>query len=134
MIPDEELLRPLVAGWISGAAAAMFITPVLVIWAARPGPAARFQGRSRLPVLVILFLNGLSISLTLIGLVLGAIYHASGGRPFVIGMLGSLAVLAAAYVIVRGRVRTGEAPAVLISLAILAACLGGLLPVLAERR
>ena len=134
MIPDVELLRPLVAGWIAGAAAGLFITPVLVISMARPGPAARFQGRARLPVLVILFLNALMISLTLVGLLLGAIYYASGGPMFSVAVVAGITVLAVLYVVVRGRIRTAEAPVLLISLVILAAAFGGLLPFLAERR
>ncbi len=134
MIPDAELLRPLVAGWIAGAAAGLFITPILVIGMARPGPAAHFQGRTRLPVLVILFLNGLGISLTLIGLLLGAIYYARDGRGFVVGVLAGVAVLGALYLFVRGRVPRAEAGMVIGSLVVLAACFGLLLPWLAERQ
>ncbi|MDA0269915.1 MAG: hypothetical protein DWG83_01105 [Chloroflexi bacterium] len=133
MIPDPEVLGPLVAGWIAGAAAGLFLMPVLVIWAARPGRMVHLHGRSRLPVLVILFLNGLMITLTLIGLVLGGLYTRTGGLTFSLVVLAVTGVAGGLYLFVRGTWRAPEAPLVLACLLITALAFAGLLPWLAER-
>jgi hypothetical protein len=133
VIPDPELLGPIVAGWIAGAAAGLFLMPLLLIWAARPGRFVHLQGRTRLPALVILFLNGLMITFTLIGLVLGGIYTQTGGLPFSLVVLGVIGAAASLYLFVRGTWRAPEAPLVLAGVVITALAFAGLLPWLAER-
>lgn len=136
---NVELLRSLVAGWISGAAAGLASTGIwLVAMSRRPALAAM---ASRLPrerfviVFGIVFANASVISLTLVGLLLGAVHHRLGGgpgSPFSLLVLGGGVVIGGAYVFVRGGLRAPEAPWVLFTLAVIALAFGVMLPVLVQ--
>lgn len=136
MIPDADLLQALVSGWIAGAVAGLASTAIwLVAMARRPGLAARLPLQGHLTVFGIVFANTFVIGLTLVGLVLGAFQHRSGGGPggaFSLAVLAGLVLVAGAYAFVRGRLRGGEAPYVLLTLATVAVSFALLLPWLAE--
>ncbi len=132
---DAELARSLLAGWIAGALAGIVGTgAVLVVAVRRPGLAARVVGRPKLPVLGMILANGLTLTFTLVGLILGALFHRAGGSDaavrFALVVGGGAVVVAGLYAFVRGRVRTAEAPIVLVVLTIAALSFGVVLPVL----
>lgn len=133
---NVDLMQALAAGWVSGAVAGLVATAVLlVLMARRPELAARLPLPNNLPVLGIVFANALTIGLTLVGLVLGALHHATGnegvlGAFSLLVLIGSL-LIAGFYAFVRGGVRGPEAPGVLLSLFIVALAFGLLLPWLA---
>lgn len=133
---NVELMQALTAGWVSGVVAGMVGTAMLlVLIARRPQLASRLPLPNKLPVLGIVFANALTISLTLVGLVLGAIHHGVGGGGVLGGfsliVLGGSAAGAGFYAFVRGGIRRAEAPAVLLSLAIVGLTFGLLMPWLA---
>lgn len=131
----DDVAQTLLAGWLSGAAAGIAITGLVLVAAARrPGLARRLPWQSRLGVLGMIVSNAVLFSLTLVGLVLGAFYHRvreDEGR-FPLYVLAGAVVVGALYVFIRGRVRTAEAPVVLVSLAIAAFAFAVMLPGLAS--
>lgn len=132
---NNELLQALVAGWVSGAVAGLAATAaVLIFLARRPAVARRLPWQQRLPILGIIFANAFLFGLTIIGLVLGALFHRAGGPEapvrFGIGVGAGVLVIATLYAVVRGRLRSGEAPGVLACLAVCGLCFGVLLPFL----
>jgi hypothetical protein len=134
---NVDLARALLAGWLAGAITGLAVTAVVLIAAARsPSLAARLPMRGRLPVLGILMANALAFGLTLVGLVLGAVYHATsfeaGGGRFHLVVPVLLLAAFAAYVIVRGRLRAADVLAAGLSLGIAALAFGVFLPWLAQ--
>lgn len=130
---NVELVQSLFAGWVAGAVAGLAQTAVvLVVLARRPALAQRLPWQQRLPILGIIFANALTFSLTIIGLVLGALFHANGGPDaalrFSALVAGGVVAIAVLYAFVRGRLRSAEAPAVLIGLVVAGVAFGGLLP------
>lgn len=133
---DADLAQSLFAGWVAGAVAGMIATVLLmVLLARRPALATRLPWQQRLPILGIVVANALVIVLTMIGLVLGALFHRTGGPEssevaarFGLYVAGGALALAALYVFVRGRVRTDEAPAALLTLVIAGLSFGMVLP------
>ncbi|MDA0300901.1 MAG: hypothetical protein O2822_00065 [Chloroflexi bacterium] len=136
MIPDAALLQAVVSGWIAGAAAGLASTAVwLVALVRRPGLATRLPLHGHLTIFGIVFANAFVISLTLVGLVLGALQHRFGGGPggaFSLAVLAGAVAIAAAYAFVRGGIRGEASPYVLLTLAVIAASFAVLLPWLAE--
>lgn len=133
---SAETAQALLAGWLSGAAAGLAITAVVLIVLARhPEAAARLPGQGRLRFVAIVVANALVLGLTLVGLVLGALYLRTsgdaGGAWFSLVVAGGCVAAAALYVFVRGQIRGGEAPVVLGSIVIAAAAFGVMLPLLA---
>ncbi len=133
---NTHVLQSLLAGWLSGAAAGLALTAVVLVWLARrPEVARRLPLQTRLPILGIVAANALVFGLTLLGLVSGAVYHntsadAGGGR-FPLVLAGLLLTVGALYAFVRGTVRSKEAPVVLAALIVCGLAFGGLMPWLA---
>ena len=126
---DGELLRALLAGWIAGAAAAFATTAVVVAALARTNAwrTRLTEVRANLPFLGIVIVNGAILVFTIVGLVLGALYHVGDQPGFSLGIAVAGATLLAVGWFVRGRL---EWP--LWTLAgIFIAAYGGLLPLLA---
>jgi hypothetical protein len=75
-MPDPDTLRALVSGLIAGAAAAFASTAIVLVALARGRWWTRLPERQRvpLPLLGVVFVNGLMLAWTLLGLVLGAGY------------------------------------------------------------
>ena len=77
---DGDLARSLLAGWIAGALAGIVATGVLlVLMARRPTLAARVARTPRLGVVGVVLANGLTLTLTVIGLILGGFVVTEGG-------------------------------------------------------
>lgn len=130
---NTDLARALLAGWLSGAAAGLAITAILLVTAARrPMLAHRLPWQGRLVVFGILAANATVFALTLVGLVLGALQHRThGDGRFSLMVVAGVVVLGGLYVFIRGRVRTGEAPAVVAALVVVALAFAVMLPALA---
>jgi hypothetical protein len=126
---DGDVLRALLAGWIAGAAAAFASTAVVVAAMARTtGWRARLsEVRVSLPLIGILVVNGMLLVLTILGLVLGALYHAANQPGFSLGVALAVATLLSLGWFVRGRL---EWPLWALG-GILVATYGGMLPLLA---
>lgn len=135
---DAELAGSLLAGWIAGAVAGLTATGLLLVVAARsPSLAARLPSR-RLPLLGMVLANGLTIGLTLVGLLLGGLFYRLGGDgtggaarfgAVVLVVSGGFLGL---YVFVRSGLRGREAPIVVVSVAVAGVCFGVVLPWLAS--
>lgn len=133
---DAETARALFAGFTAGAAAA-FVTAALALrsmsrdasWLARWRRTAA-AGRTPLPLLGVLLVNGLLLGWTLLGLLLGAAYLGVGD-PLRFGAIVHAAALAAlvAAGFVRRRVTASMWAAALTA----ALAFGALLPALAGR-
>lgn len=134
---NDELMQSLLAGWLSGAVAGLATTAIALAWLARsPERARRLPLQARLPILGIVVVNAMVITLTLVGLVIGALHHntrpeGGGVGLFPLAVAGILLALAVLYAFVRGRIRTPEAPLVLGSLLVCGLAFGGMLPWLA---
>ncbi|MQC18654.1 MAG: hypothetical protein DWG80_06245 [Chloroflexi bacterium] len=131
---DADLAGALLAGWIAGAVAGLTSTAAVLIVAARsPSFAARLPAR-RLPLLGIVLANGLTIGLTLVGLLLGGLFYRLGGEGAGGALRFGAAVLVVAvgffglYVFVRSGLRGREAPIVVVALGVAGVCFGVLLP------
>lgn len=126
---DGSLLRALLAGWIAGAAAAFATTAVVVAALARASAwrTRLTEVRASLPLLGIVIVNGAVLVFTIVGLVLGAIYHAGDQPGFSLGIAVAGATLLAVGWFVRGRL---EWPLWMLA-SIFIAAYGGLLPLLA---
>ncbi len=132
---NSEAMQALLAGWLSGAAAGLAVTGVVLVMAARhPALAPRLPWQRHLGVLGIVVANGMLIVLTLVGLLLGALYHRTreDAERFPLWVILGLFAVGGLYFFVRGRVRTAEAPVVLVALAIAGVAFAGLLPRLAS--
>lgn len=126
---DGDLLRALLAGWIAGAAAAFAATGILVAVLARTTAwrARLTEVRVSLPLVGIIVVNGALLVLTIVGLVLGALYHAGDQPGFSLSIVVAGTALLALGWFVRGRL---EWP--LWALAgVFVIAYGGLLPLLA---
>ena len=109
MSPDPEAARALLAGFIAGAAAALATTAIVLVSLSR---SAQWQARASqvervpLPLLGVVFANGLLLAWTLLGLVLGAAYLGVDDRHpalFSLVVLGAVAAVLLATAFVRGR-------------------------------
>jgi len=129
----QDIAQALLAGWLSGATAGLAITGIVLVTAARrPALALRLPWQSRLGVLGIVVANVLVFSLTLVGLVLGAVQHRThGDGRFPFFVFAGVVVVGGLYVFVRGGVRRAEAPVVLAGLAVVAVAFAVMLPALA---
>jgi len=134
---NADLMQSLLAGWVSGAAAGLATTMLVLVWLARsPERARRLPMQVRLPILGIVVVNAMVITLTLVGLVAGALHHntrpADGSAGlFPVTLAAIVLASAALYAFVRGRIRSAEAPLVLGSLLVFGLAFGGMLPWLA---
>lgn len=129
-----ELAQSLLAGWVAGAIAGMVTTAVMMIFVVTtPAVRTRMPWADRLPVLAILMANGLSFGLTLVGLVLGAVFYNAGGRaePVLFGLItaGACVALGGLYLFIRGT-RGREAPLLLTCVVTCGLSFGVILPVL----
>lgn len=83
-VPDPTTLRALLAGLIAGAAVALASTAITLVALARGRWWARLPQHQRvplpLPLLGVVFVNGLMLAWTLLGLVLGAGYLRAAER------------------------------------------------------
>lgn len=115
-MPDPETARALLAGLIAGAATAFATTAIALIAIARDERwhARTASVRVPLPLLGVVFVNGLMLGWTLLGLVLGAAYlraedaYPAGGvgstnRLFTLLIAGAVAVLLLGVAFIRGR-------------------------------
>jgi len=136
MIPNVDLLQSLVSGWIAGAVAGLACTAIwLVAFIRHPELALRLPLQQKLVIFGIVFANAFVISLTLVGIVLGALHYRFGGGPgdgYSLALLGGTVVIALGYAFVRGRIRSQEGPYVLITLATVGVAFGLLMPWLAS--
>ena len=126
---DGELLRALLAGWIAGAAASFAATTIIVTVMARTTAwrSRLTEIRASLPLVGIIVVNGALLALTIVGLILGGLYHAGEQPGFSLGIAVVGVTLLALGWFVRGRL---EWP--LWALAgVFVASYGGLLPLLA---
>ena len=115
-MPDPETARALLAGFIAGAVTAM-ATTAIALWAITQGARRRGrvpQPRLPWPLLGVVFVNGLLLGWTALGLVLGAAYlraessQPAGGvgspnRLFTLSIVLAAVALLAAAVFVRRR-------------------------------
>lgn len=132
---DADLAQSLLAGWIAGALDGLIAAGGLVAFVARqPALAGRLPARGRLLAVGMIGANALVFGLTLLGLILGALFHRAGGEEVAVrfGLVAGAGLLGvgALYAFVRGRLRTSEAPAVLMILVVSALSFGVVLPVL----
>jgi len=138
---DPEVGAALLAGWISGAAVAFAAAALVLVWLSRnEGWRARF-GRTnvRLPLVVIVVVNGMMLGWTMVGLVLGAFYLAAEGSISAGGLgttnllFSSLVTGAVVLVLAAGAYIRGRLTWPMWSTALVAALsLGWLLPNLAR--
>jgi len=132
---NVELAQSLFAGWVSGAVAGMVSTVALIIGVVRTSVvASRLPWANRPVILAIVMANALTFGLTLLGLILGAVFEGVGGaedpRRFgVFAAVGTL-VLTGFYVFVRGGIRSREASVVLVCLLVSGLAFAILLPYL----
>jgi len=133
---DPEIARPLLAGWITGAAVGLVDTALLVIAVARSPrwPEQFSQFRVSLPAFTIAAANGMLLGWTLIGLLLGAIWIVVPMPKFAIGVAVAMLGIGALYTYVRGLGHRGEAQVVLGSGLLAAVAFAGALPLLAAWR
>ena len=129
---NVELAQALFAGWVAGAIAGMVTTAVVMIFVVTtPAVRTRMPWANRLPILAILMANALTFGLTLVGLILGAVFHNVGGRgePLTFGLVaaGACVALGGLYLFVRGA-RGRESPVLLTLVVTCGLAFGGLLP------
>jgi len=119
---DVGLAQSLFAGWVAGGVAGLASTAALMVGVVRTSAvASRLPWANRPVILAILMANALTFGLTLVGLVLGAVFHRTGvDDPLRFGIVAAVgaAILVGAYVFVRGGVRAREAPVVLVCLVV----------------
>ncbi len=118
---NVELAQSLFAGWVSGAVAGMASTVALMIGVVRSSAvASRLPWANRPVILAILMANALTFGLTLVGLVLGAVFENVGGaddpRRFGLFAAAGTLLVMGIYVFVRGGIRSREAPVVIVCL------------------
>lgn len=130
---DPDILRPLLAGWIIGAAIGLLETALVVIAVARsprwPDQLSYF--RVSIPAFTIAMANAMLIGWTLIGLLMGALWIAVPMPRFAIGVGAAGLGVVALYAYIRGLERRGEASLVLGSALLATVAFAGVLPVLA---
>ncbi len=120
-MPDAETARALLSGLIAGTAAAFATTAIALValvhderWRGVAPSGLPGGGRVPLPLLGVVFVNGLMLAWTALGLVLGAAYlraeatHPAGGlgspnRLFTLLVVGAVVLLLFATGYVRGR-------------------------------
>jgi hypothetical protein len=129
---DAALAQSLFAGWVAGAVAGMASTVALIIGVVRTRVvASRLPWANRPVILAIVMANALTFGLTLVGLVLGAVFHRTGVEdPQRFGIVVAVAtvVIVGFYVFVRGGIRAREAPVVLVCLVVSGLSFSLLLP------
>jgi len=129
---DVGLAQSLSAGWVAGAVAGMVSTMALIIGVVRSSVvASRLPWANRPVILAIVMANALTFGLTLVGLVLGAVFERTGvedPQRFGLVVAGGSVVIAAFYIFVRGGIRSREAPVVLVCLAVSGLAFALLLP------
>lgn len=131
MSAEVETGRALLAGFVSGAAAA-FATTAIALRSISRSPEWRSRaasvGRVPLPLLGVVLVNGLLLVWTLLGLLLGAAYLGVA-EPFRFGAIVNVVVLLAlvAAFVVRGRITSPMWGTALVA----ALAFGVLLPALA---
>ncbi len=138
---DADTARALLAGLVAGAAASFATTAIALTALVRdPRWRQRTQNlRVPLPLMGVVFVNGLMLAWTALGLLLGAAYlraesaHPAGGlgspnRLFTLLVAGAVAVLLLGVVYVRGRLTAPMWGTALVALA----AFGWLLPGLAR--
>ena len=133
---DPDIVRPLLAGWILGAAIGLIETARVVIAVARSPrwPEQLSYFRVSIPAFTIAAANGMLIGWTLVGLLFGAISIVVPMPNFsaaVFVVFGGVAVL---YSYVRGLGRRGEATLVVGSCVLAGVAFGGLLPFMSSLR
>ena len=120
-MPDAESARALLSGLIAGMAAAFATTAIALValahderWRRIVPSSLAGRGRVPLPLLGVVFVNGLMLAWTALGLVLGAAYlraeatHPAGGlgspnRLFTLVVAGAVVLLLFGAGYVRGR-------------------------------
>lgn len=120
-MPDAETARALLSGLIAGTAAAFATTAIALVafahderWRGVAPSGLPGGGRVPLPLLGVVFVNGLMLAWTALGLVLGAAYlrveatHPAGGlgspnRLFTLLVAGAVVLLLFGAGYVRGR-------------------------------
>lgn len=140
-MPDEETLRALFSGMVSGAIVAFATTAIALIAMARNPRwiAMASTVRVPLPLAGVVVVNGMMLAWTLVGLVLGALYLAAeSSRPagglastnvlFTSLVAGAIVLALAAGTYIRGRLTWPMWSTALVA----AASLGWLLPNLAR--
>jgi len=133
---DPEIARPLLAGWITGAAIGLADTAIVVIAVARSSswPAQFSHFRVSIPAFGIAAVNGLLIGWTLIGLLMGALWIRIPQPRFSILVVAVGLAIIGLYAFIRGFDQRGEA-AVLLATALLATlAFAVMLPALAASR
>ncbi len=133
---DPEIARPLLAGWIMGAVVGLADTALLVIAIARsPRWPQQLSGlRVSLPIFAIAAANGMLITWTLIGLVLGAISIVVPMPKFSFAVGGAILGICGLYAYIRGLGHRGEAQVVVGSGVMAALAFAVALPLLAGWR
>lgn len=108
---DPDIVRPLLAGWILGAALGLIETALVVIAVARSPrwPEQLSYVRVSLPAFMIAAANGMLIGWTLIGLLFGAISIVAPMPNFSVAVIIVFGGVALLYSYVRGLGRRGEA-------------------------
>lgn len=130
---NPDIARPLLAGWITGAAVGLLDTAIIVIAVSRssrwPEQLANF--RVSIPAFTIATVNGMLIGWTLIGLLMGALWIALPAPRFSIAVCAVGCLLAGLYAFVRGLDARGEAAVVIGSAMLSTVAFAVVLPVLA---
>jgi len=140
-MPDADTARALLAGLIAGAAASFATTAIALTALVRDQRWQRLTQNLRvpLPLVGVVFVNGLMLAWTALGLLLGAAYlrtesaHPAGGlgsqnRLFTLLLAGAVALLLLGAGYVRGRLTAPMWGTALVALA----AFGWLLPGLAR--
>ena len=130
---DPEVARPLLAGWITGAAVGLADAALLVIAVARSaGWPQQLSGlRVSLLAFTIAAVNGMLIGWTLVGLLLGALWIVVPMPRFAIGVCVVGLGIVGLYAFVRGLGHAGEARVVAALALIPTVAFAAMLPVLA---
>ncbi len=130
---DPDVLRPLLAGWIIGAALGLLETALVVIAVARsPGwPEQLSSFRVSIPVFTIAIVNAMLIGWTLVGLVMGALWIVVPMPRFAIGVCVIGLGITGLYAFIRGLERRGEATLFIGSGVLATVAFAGVLPLMA---
>ena len=130
---NPDIARPLLAGWITGAAVGLIDTAIVVIAVSRSPrwPAQLANFRVSIPAFTIAAVNGMLIGWTLIGLLMGALWIVVPMPRFAILVCAIGCVLAGLYAFVRGLDARGEAAVVIGSAVLSTVAFAVALPLLA---
>lgn len=103
-MPSGDTAEALLAGWVSGAAAALALTALMLFAIARD-PAWRVRlgsTRLRLPLIGVVVVNAMMLFCTLVGLVLGAVYLVADQPAFSITVVAVIGLGLLLFSTVRG--------------------------------